>query len=275
MWTQTTSIRDVIYDPNANFGVSLALEGDVLVVGADMHDRNPGQFDNTGAVYIFGRNEPNPDTWGYVTRFTAPIGSRNLGHAVAIDGSTIVAGARFSSYPDGSGGSISSVGNAFIYENAARAADTHSQRDPLAWSQTAVLTTGADVTSWLYFGSSVAVRGGEVLVGATGFNSNRGKVYQFSQSSGWAQSDSFVASDAAADDSFGAAVAIGAGEFALGAPSGNGLYIHPQETSAPTAVQVGAVQAGGGQMSALVLILPGLCAATSLYVRWRNHQARQ
>ena len=231
MWNRVATLSDVIFDPNANFGVSLALDGDTLVVGADFHDTTSGSFDNRGAVYVFDRNTPTANAWGYVTHLTAPVGSSKLGHSVALHGNTLVSGARFSSTPDPNnpGEFLSSTGRAFVYENSSRSPDT--------WSEVAVLEAGADTAAYNYFGKSVAIRGDAVLVGANGFNNGRGKVYQFSRGTGWAESDTYTASDGVNEDGFGNALAAGDSEFAIGAPFGNALYIHPQEAS-PTAINM-------------------------------------
>lgn len=224
-WVHQRTLVDSISDSNANFGVSLALDGDVLVVGADFHDRSQGTLDNTGAVYVFGRNQPTPDNWGRITHFTAPANTLRLGHSVAIDGDTIVAGARTSR--GGNGGSLSSVGEAFVYENAGRGA--------MSWTETQILTAD-DPAAYLYFGKSVAIAGDEILVGANGYNNDRGKVYQFSRNGGWSQTDTFTASDATSGDGFGSAVVMSAFEFVVGAPYGNASYIYPQAAPPPTAI---------------------------------------
>ena len=62
------------------------------------------------------------------------------------------------------------------------------------------------------FGNALALEGSTALIGAdastVGSNTYQGKAYLFTESGGnWSQSDTFIASDGAVDDYFGAALA--------------------------------------------------------------------
>jgi len=60
------------------FGVSLAIDGDLLLVGATSADVSYYAA-NDGAAYLFQRDPVNRDLWAYVTRFTEPEATRCTG----------------------------------------------------------------------------------------------------------------------------------------------------------------------------------------------------
>src|SRR6185437_12398476 len=72
------------------FGISVAIEGDTLVVGA--WARN---IDTGGAAYIFDRNQNGIEGWGEVQKLTASDAAAHdqFGSSVAIDGNTVPVGA--------------------------------------------------------------------------------------------------------------------------------------------------------------------------------------
>ena len=71
------------------FGSAVALDGDLLLVGASSADVSYfGQED--GAAYLFRRDSTDPDQWNFVTRLTAPeatvcTGDRTLAE-ISLDG---------------------------------------------------------------------------------------------------------------------------------------------------------------------------------------------
>jgi hypothetical protein len=73
------------------FGFSVAINGDTVVVGAPQHDRSKG------ASYVLKR-DPTDDSWSQVTKLTSSESNdEKLGTAVAISGDFVVAGAADSS----------------------------------------------------------------------------------------------------------------------------------------------------------------------------------
>jgi hypothetical protein len=79
--------------------------------------------------------------------------------------------------------------------------------------------SAADGTANDQFGSSVAVSGSTVVVGAADKNSTTGAAYVFVRSgSTWAQQAKLTASDGAIDDYFGWSVAISGSTVIVGAP---------------------------------------------------------
>ena len=178
------------------FGISVAIEGDTVAVGA--HLQAP-----SGAVYVFGRVG---ETWVEEAKLTAPDASKTaqFGISVLTDGDTIAVGAP----NDAPGGTFS--GSTYVFE-----------KNGGLWSQEAKLTPGS-VSSLAFFGIAVSLDGERLAVGA--FNDNAsatasGSVFVF-ESSGAAWGE-VVKLDPGVDASlagFGAAVSLHDDRLVVGAP---------------------------------------------------------
>ena len=141
------------------FGASVAIDGDTLVVGAPNEFETLDPLSNTGAVYVFERVGT---TW---TESAVLFGSNTdwgdlIGTSVAIDGDTIVAGARGEDSNatgvdgDGTDDSAGDAGAAYVFV-----------RDGAGWTEQAYLkASNTDPND--YFGWSVAVHADTVVVGA-------------------------------------------------------------------------------------------------------------
>jgi hypothetical protein len=191
-WTQTqklTANDGAAYD---NFGLSVALKGSTILVGSPRATvgANAGQ----GALYVF--TESN-GTWTQTQKLTASDGAANdsFGESVALEGSTALIGAY----------------NATINGHTWQGAAYIFTESNGSWSEGQKLTA-SDGTAGANFGNAVALNGSTALIGAdastVGGNTYQGKAYLFTESGGnWSQSDTFIASDGAVDDYFGAALA--------------------------------------------------------------------
>jgi len=164
------------------FGFSVAIDGDTLVIGAHVKDGY------TGAVYVF-RMSNGGATYNQVNKLTASDAAANdyFGYSVAIDGSTIVVGAMY----DGDGGYGS--GAAYVFSTS----DGGATYDQLA------KLTASDASLGDWFGTSVAIAGDTVVVGAGGGDA----AYIFLTTNGGTTYDQ-VAKLTAAGDNFGYSVAI-------------------------------------------------------------------
>ncbi len=94
-WGQVKKLTANDGAPFDNFGVSVGIGSDVVIIGANLND---DKGSNSGSAYIFERNFGGvTDSWGQATKLLAQDGtaSDQLGISVAVNGNFAVAGARF------------------------------------------------------------------------------------------------------------------------------------------------------------------------------------
>ena len=129
-----------------NFGQSVAIAGNTIVVGATQ-ESNQG----TGSAYVLRTNDGGA-TYAQVAKLTASDAAAgdNFGISVAIDGNTIVIGAH---YDDDAGFDSGSV---YVF---------HTSDGGVTYAQVAKLTA-SDAAEDDFFGGSVAIDGQKVVVGA-------------------------------------------------------------------------------------------------------------
>ena len=205
-WSQVA--RLVAYNPfgNAWFGYSVAISGSTIVVGSVGYSERGGW--GWGEAYVF-RTTDGGATYVEVAGLTADDDAEGdvFGRSVAIDGGTIVVGAN----DDDDAGSDS--GSAYVF----RTSDGGATYDQVA------KLTATDAAAGDKFGTSVAVDGGTVAIGAWYGNSagsGSGSAYVFRTSDGGAtygQVAKLTAADAVADDGFGYSVAIDGDTVVVGA----------------------------------------------------------
>ncbi len=189
------------------FGWSVSLSGDLALVGARGDDDNGA---DSGSAYLFERNYGGADNWGEVFKLTASGGAADdyFGTSVALSGDTALVGAR---NDDGYQGS------AYLFERNQGGADN--------WGQVKKLTA-SDAAATDEFGESVALDGDTALVGAHFNNSAQGSAYIFERNTGgldnWGEVKKLTASDAAAGDEFGGAVALSGDTALVGATGDDG-----------------------------------------------------
>lgn len=142
------------------FGMSMAVDGDTLVVGAT----DPGG-DGQGAEAVHVYQLTDAGIWEQGQTLPAPGGSgTGFGWSVAIDDGLLVVGAPWT---DTSSGIF--AGSAYVYERGPEG----------SWSQVAELLPG-DGTDFTQFGATVAFEGTTVAVGSV----EQGNVYVFERSGG-------------------------------------------------------------------------------------------
>jgi hypothetical protein len=183
-----------------NFGISVAISGDTAVVGAYLDSTPAGS--NAGSAYVFVRSA---GTWAQQQKLTAAdaaAGDR-FGISVAVSGDTAVVGAYLDDAPAGT-----NAGSAYVF---VRSAGTWAHQQKLVADDAAAVDN---------FGMSVAVSVDTAVVGAhLEGGTNAGSAYVFVRSAGtWAQQQKLAASDAAANDNFGASVAVSGDTAVVGAP---------------------------------------------------------
>ena len=196
-----------------NFGYSVAISGDSVVVGANRADV---YVTDAGAAYIYEK----PGTgWANATqtaKLTTPYDgqsvSNQFGGHVTISGDTVVVGASGYDAPG-----TENSGAAYIYEKPGIGwVDITHENAKLAAS---------DTVENDYFGVSVAISGDTVVVGAhgnddLGYNSGSAYIYE-KPNIGWVDSNQetakLLASDGADGNLFGVRIAMSGDSVVVGA----------------------------------------------------------
>jgi hypothetical protein len=217
------------------FGISLALSGDTLAVGAYGEDSaaqgvGGNQADNSasdaGAVYVFRRSGTTWQQEAYLKASNNEAGDL-FGSSVALSGDTLAVGSRFEdSAATGVNGdqindSLSESGAVYVF-----------RRIGTIWQQEAYLKASNTGTGD-HFGWSVALSGDTLAVGADSEDSAAqgvggsqtdnsasasGAVYVFRRSGAtWQQEAYLKASNTGAGDVFGWSVALSGDTLAVGA----------------------------------------------------------
>lgn len=201
------------------FGASVALAGDLAVVGAPGRDSDDDVFD-AGAIYVY-----DIETGVELLEIEDPSGSmfENLGEVLAASGSTIAAGVANDSHVGAFAGSV-------------RFFDAKT-------GSPAGFFVAPDFAPHDHFGTSVALRGDLLVVGSPGDDdkgAHSGSAYVFDTTTGQLL-HKLVAPDGASGDSLGISVAIGQGTILVGAGSSDvgllagAVYVFDLQTGVQTA----------------------------------------
>jgi uncharacterized repeat protein (TIGR01451 family) len=235
-WVQQAYLKASNPEAGDQFGYSVAISEDTVVVGAIEEDSGATGVDgddadnsasDSGAAYVFVRNG---STWSQQAYLKASNTGAfdGFGWSVAISGDTLVVGA------PGEDSSATGVNQNQNDDSALTAGAAYVfVRSGSTWSQQAYLkasNTGAED----HFGYSVAISGDTVVIGtpvedssATGINQNQnddsaptaGAAYVFVRSgSTWSQQAYLKASNTGAFDGFGSSLAISGDTVVVGAP---------------------------------------------------------
>jgi hypothetical protein len=188
-------------------GQRVALSGDTVLTGAP--GTNVGQNANQGAAYVFRRNGT---AWAQEAQLLAPDGLAGdaFGVAVALDGDVAVVGSSFDDKVAGA-----NAGSVYVF-----------RRTGTVWALEQKLTPD-DPQPNDHFGSTVAIQGDTILVGAPlkdiSSNTDQGAAYAFKRANGtWTQQPRITAAAGAASDEFGSAVAFSGNSGLVGAPGRDG-----------------------------------------------------
>lgn len=201
-WTQGQKLVAGDGAAHDHFGVSVALDGQTIIVGADGSDvdARPDQ----GAVFVFALDGA---TWSERQKLTAGDGAANdhFGVSVALDGDTVAVGADSADI-----GSHANQGAAYTFA-----------RGVATWVEQQKVTAG-DGAALDYFGGSIALDGDALVIGSAladiGPSADQGAVYAFAfDGATWNQQQKLTAGDGAESDGFGGSVALDAGVAVAGA----------------------------------------------------------
>jgi hypothetical protein len=166
-WTQQAYLKGPATDPGDAVGVSLALEGDTLVVGASGEDSaltgatdwGDDSAQNAGAVYVFTRSAGAWSHDAYV-KASNPCAPDDFGATVALSGNLLAVGASREESTsvgvneDQGNDDAPSAGAAYLYELVGN-----------AWTQRAYIK-GSNTEEADRFGYSVALTQTTLAVGA-------------------------------------------------------------------------------------------------------------
>ena len=193
-WGQTRRLRANSPIANSFFGNAVAVEGDRLVIGSEGDE----------SFFVFERSTIDPEDWIQRNRFTLTLAG-SLGDSVALSGDTIAVG-------DSSGGPAAD-GYVLVYE---RRPGPFSQ-----WNVAARLST-VPVQPNAGFGTSVAIDGDVILVGATRLDNFVGGAFLYERNEGgteaWGEIARFDGQDPGTNDGMGAAVALDEDRLIVGIP---------------------------------------------------------
>jgi drug/metabolite transporter superfamily protein YnfA len=225
-WSQQAYLKASNTGTNDEFGHSVAVSGDTVVVGAAYEDSNAtgvngNQSDestrDSGAAYVFVRSGTNWRQQAYLKASNTGLGDQ-FGHRVAVSGDTVLIGA-YVEASNATGVNGNQTNNSAGYSGAGYV----FVRTGTTWSQQAYLkASNTDLAD--QFGSSVAVSGDTVVLGApqesssaTGVNGNQsnnstanaGAAYVFiRRGTNWSQQAYLKASNTGANDYFGWSAAV-------------------------------------------------------------------
>ncbi len=200
-WPQQARLTGGSTEPVA-FGSAVAVEGDVLAAGAPGSSNAPGH----GVVHVFGRSG---SIWSPQAVVEASDGADKdrFGSAMALDGDRLVVGA-----PNADVGIETGAGAVYLFTSVGG-----------VWSQQAKVVAPV-ATKLGGFGTSVALAGDTLVVGAVDATATRGAAYVYSLSGGAVtfQTRLIPASGTAVSGRYGSSVAISesADRIVVGQPYG-------------------------------------------------------
>ena len=209
-----------------NFGISVAISGTRVIVGANLDDA--GTTD-AGSAYVYDVSSGSPSTPVATLANPSPAVNDQFGVSVAISGTRAVVGANF----DDTG--ATDAGSAYVY-------------DLISGTPTvpARVLNNPSPAAGDNFGIAVAISGTRVVVGANlddAGASNSGSAYVYDVSSGTPTVLTQTLSNPSpvVDDQFGSAVAmsgtrvvIGAHQDDTGATNAGSAYAYDVSTGTPT-----------------------------------------
>lgn len=267
-WTQEAYIKAVNADNNDQFGWSVSLSGDTLIVGAQYEDSNQttithgtgGSLDNShptaGAVYVYKRTGT---TWAQEAYIKASNNSADsyFGFDVEISNNTLIIAAlgEASDQTTITNGTGAGTNNSHPWSGAIYV----FKRSGVTWTQQAFIKAGNN-NIYDQFGIDVSISGDTIAVGSDGEDStlttitngtgtstsnaksNSGAVYVYRNSGNiWTQEAYIKASNSGASDWFGTGVSISGDTLAVGAPG---------EDSTDTVITNGATSSADNTKSA-------------------------
>ena len=200
-WVEEQKLAPADLEPWDQFGYSVAISGDLIVVGA--HGTDLYQGNDAGAAYVYRRSESG---WLLEQRLIAidPTASDRFGCSVAVDDEEILVGSR---YDDDL---ANASGSAYLFLR-------DREGNWVFWQK----LTASDGSAGDNFGMSVSFDNGAAVIGAIYDDdtaTNAGAAYVFRREGyGFVEEQKLVASDGADGDIFGWSVSIDGSVVVVGA----------------------------------------------------------
>jgi hypothetical protein len=201
-WVQQAKLMHSDPAEGDNFGASVSISSDYIIVGAPKDDND------SGSAYIFAKPASGWTDMTETAKLTG-LGYNNFGSSVSISGNFAIVGAPWNNDQGSRSGKV------YLFEKPAT-----------GWTdmtETAKLTAN-DGASYDYFGSNVAISGDTIVVSAFGNDDNgsgSGSAYIFEKpATGWTdmvETAKLTASDASSGDTFGNSVSIAGDSVIIGA----------------------------------------------------------
>jgi len=216
------------------FGIGVAIDGDVIVVGAWTKTINGNA--TQGAAYVFARQAPS-QTFSQVGRLIASDGqpADNFGYSVAVSGRNIAVG----SFKDNVGNFIS-VGSAYLFTNLSGEPTGPWIGDVNKFTPIGITSQANPTAS--FTGRGVALSGQTVLAGSYGAFANQGRVSfldftdatQFGIANLTAQQNVTNFYDAMANASAGQTIVATGGAFSTASLNygGKGIFVRSRSSIA-------------------------------------------
>ncbi|WP_439585380.1 T9SS type A sorting domain-containing protein [Dyadobacter bucti] len=224
-WKQVKIIRSPTVDQDPSyFGTTVAISGDYVIVGAPQRDEDSVNVStttltNTGAAFIYKKDQGGPNRWGLVKKLNASYknGDEEFGVSVHINGDYAIVGAHRESEDAANASPLSHAGAAYIFKKNQGGTDN--------WGEVRKITP-PDRAAGDNFGKAVAITGNYAIVGAP-FSDAAGAAYIFRGDNGgadnWGYSARLVSEGHIDGESFGASVAISGDHAVVGAPTRTAL----------------------------------------------------
>ncbi len=212
--TETAKLLPSHYPNSGYFGMSLAMDGDTLVVGSPLEDPT-GNYREQGAAYVFVKP---PGGWTNATTETAKLTASdgewgdNFGVSVSINQSTIVVGSPFDDI-----GNQTNQGSAYVFVKPVSGWANLTQTAKLTISNGAA---GEQAGGAVAASNDTIVVSSPSYIGAGGVA--HGAAYVFVKPvNGWANTTEtarLTPSDGWINDGFSHSIAIGSNTIVIGAP---------------------------------------------------------
>lgn len=210
-WLEEARLTASLEEDAGGFGYAVSVSGNLAIIGASEETRKGNEYEYTGVAYVYRFTGSQWREEGLL-RASAAESNSSFGRAVAISGNVAIVGAPY----DSSTG-VENSGSAYVFRNSGG-----------NWSEEAKLAPAN--TDQSYFGWSVAVENNVAIIGAPFVEVTRsgysdaditpGAAYVYRYEGGiWRERHRLAASDGAAGNRFGAAVAMSGRSAIVGAPA--------------------------------------------------------